>query len=75
MGLRDLVSTFLSLSDMGTESILRVLDNWGFWGPKDGRRFLVDVDFGLLKLVGLHGSLSCFGGIHCSRRVARSMGT
>jgi len=75
MGLRDPVSQFSSLLNVETEYFLRVLDNCGIFGPKDGRRLPVDVDFGILKFIGLRGGLSRIEGFHCSRRMARWMGT
>jgi hypothetical protein len=75
MGLRDHVSPFPSLLDVEIEYFLRVLDNCGIFGPKNGRRLPVDVDFGILKFIGLRGGLSRVEGFHCSRRMARSVGT
>jgi hypothetical protein len=40
---------------------LRVLDNQGISGTKDGRRFFVDVDFGLFKCFGIRSGLSRVG--------------
>jgi hypothetical protein len=75
MGLRDLASAFLLLLAVETDLFIRVLDKCGIWGPKDRRRLHVDVDFGLLKLVGLRSGFSCVRWLHRSRRMARSMGS
>jgi hypothetical protein len=37
------------------------LDNQGISGTKDGRRFFVDVDFGLFKCFGIRSGLSRVG--------------
>jgi hypothetical protein len=75
MDLRDLASPSLSLLDAETESFSRVLVNQGICGPKVDLHLRVDMGFGLLELVGLRSGLSCVGGFHCSRRMARPMGT
>jgi hypothetical protein len=70
---RDLVGLFLTSLETNTNSVLRVLDNTGILGPKDGCRLCVDVDRSLLKRAGLCGRFPCAKGLHQNGRMPCSM--
>jgi hypothetical protein len=70
---RDLVGLFLSSLEAHTNSLLRVLDNTGILGPKDGCRLCVDVDRSFLKRAGLCGRFPRATRLRHNGRMACSM--